>query len=167
IGRARNIWLDGEIRDMIRRSADTSAARCSLGEIRAGERPGCSVDELVQTIEARRRLPLGWHADAIPLSRGLCPEGDVARRARDEARRVAGDASRTVEERTEADVRLKRAETQLATACAPRAMDYVLWVLGIALTVAALSLFTPFWFDLLKRFVMMRGAGNPPAAERG
>lgn len=164
VGMARNIWIDGEIRDVIRRSADTTAARCSLTEIRAGDRPACSVDELIQTIEARRRLPLGWYADAMPLSRGLCPEGDLLRRTRDEARRIAGDAARPVDERTEADVRLRRAESQLASACAPKVMDYVLWLFGIALSVLALSLFTLFWFDVLKRFVAMRSSGGPPAA---
>lgn len=165
IGMARTIWLDGEIRDVIRRSADTTAARCSLSEIRAGDRPACSIEELILTMEARRRLPLGWYADAMPLSRGACPEGDPLRRARDEARRIADDAGRPLEERTEADVRLKRAEAQLATACAPRVMSYLFWLLGIALSVVVLSLGAIFWFDVLKRFVAMRISGNPPPAE--
>ncbi len=167
IGMARNIWLDGEIRDVIRRSADTTAARCSLSEIRAGERPGCSIEELIQTIGARRRLPLGWYADAMPRARGLCPEGSPLRRTRDEARRVAADAGRPVGERGEAEARLNRAESELAAACAPRAMDYALWLLGIGLTVIALSLFALFWFDVLKRFVTMRSSGNPPPRELG
>lgn len=164
IGMARNIWIDGEIRDVIRRSADTTASRCSLTEIRSGDRPACSIDELIQTIDARRRLPLGWYADAMPLARSLCPEGDVLRRTRDEARRTAGDGARPVEERTEADVRLRRAESQLSSACAPKVMDYVLWLFGIALSVLALSLFALFWFDVLKRFVGMRSTGGPPKA---
>jgi hypothetical protein len=167
IGMARNIWLDGEIRDVIRRAADTTAGRCTLTEIRSGERPGCSIGELIQTIEARRHLPLGWHADAMPLARGLCPEADVLRHARDEARRIAGDAARPVGERTEADARMKRAEAQLATACAPRITDYVLWLIGIALTAIALALFALIWFDVLRRFVTLRSSGNPPAAEQG
>jgi hypothetical protein len=130
IGMARNIWIDGEIRDVIRRAADTTAGRCTLAEIRAGERPGCSVDELVLTIDSRRRLPLGWYADAMPLARNFCP----------------------------------RAEAQRADACAPRAIDYLLWVLGIGLSVLALALFAMIWFDVLRRFVTLRSSGNPPAA---
>ena len=37
---------------------------------------------------------------------------------------------------------------------------------GFALTVAALSLGAPFWFDLLTRFVNIRGAGTKPEAPR-
>ena len=164
IGMARNIWLDGEIRDVIRRAADTTAGRCSISEIRSGERPGCSVDELIQTIGARRRLPVGWYADAMPLARNFCPEGAQLRAARDEARRLAGDGGRPLAERAEAELRLSRAVSQLSSACAPRAMDYLLWLFGIGLSVLALSLFATIWFDVLKRFVAMRSAGNPPPA---
>jgi hypothetical protein len=75
IGMAHTVWVDHEVRDMIRRAADSSAQRCSLAEIRAGTAAACSTDELARTIEARRRLPLGWHADAAPLGRTACPEG--------------------------------------------------------------------------------------------
>ncbi len=164
IGMARNIWIDGEIAQMIQRAAATAAQRCSITDLKAGDRPECSTENLIETLQARRRLPLGWYADAMPLARGLCPEGDLLRRARDEARRIAGDAGRPVDERTEADTRLKRAEAQLATACAPYVLDYLRWVIGIALTVLALSLFTLFWFDVLRRFVTLRSSGNPSAA---
>jgi hypothetical protein len=165
IGMARTIWLDGEIRDVIRRSADTTAGRCSLSEIREGERPACSVEELVQTIEARRRLPLGWSAEAMPLARNSCPEGDAPRRAREEARRVVDDAARPAPERVEAEARLRRAQSQLAAACAPGVGNYLLWLFGIALTMLVLAFGAMFWFDLLKRLVMMRSTGNPPAAQ--
>lgn len=165
IGMARNIWLDNEIRDVIRRAADSTAGRCTPAEIRAGERPGCSVDELIQTIEARRRLPLGWYADAMPLARNFCPQGAPLRHARDEARRIAGDGTRPVAERAEAELNGSRAEAQLAGACAPRAMDYLLWLFGIGLSIAAFALFALIWFDALKRFVMLRSAGNPPPHE--
>lgn len=82
--------------------------------------------------------------------------------ARDEARRIAGDAARPVAERAEAEVRGNRAESQLAAACAPRPMDYLLWLFGIGLSVLALSFFATVWFDVLKRFVTLRGAGHPP-----
>jgi hypothetical protein len=165
IGMARNIWLDGEVRDLIRRSADTTAARCSLPEIRAGDRPACSVEELMLTIEARRRLPLGWHPDAMPLARNSCPEGDLFRRTRDEQRRVAEDASRAADERTEAEARWRRAETQLSAACSPRVMSYLVWLFGLALSTLVLAFVALFWFDLLKRLIGMRSAGNPPPAE--
>jgi hypothetical protein len=164
IGMARNIWLDGEIRDVIRRAADSTAGRCTLAEIRAGDKPGCSVEEMIQAIDARRRLPVGWYADAMPLARNSCPEGGPLRAARDDARRIAGDAGRPVSERTDAELRRSRAETQLANACAPRVMDYVLWALGIGLSVLALALFAMIWFDVLRRFVTLRSSGNPPAA---
>jgi hypothetical protein len=167
IGMARNIWLDGDLAAMIQRVAAAAAQRCSLTDLKAGDRPECSVEGLIETIQARRRLPLGWYADAMPLARGACPEGDLLRRARDEARRIASDTDRPVGERTEADGRLKRAEAQLAAACAPKPTDYLLWLFGLALTVIALSLFAFFWFDVLKRFVAMRSTGNPPAAEPG
>jgi hypothetical protein len=164
IGMTRNIWIDGEIRDVIRRAADTAAGRCTLAEIRAGERPGCSVDELVRTIDSRRRLPIGWYADAMPLARNVCPEGAPLRAVRDDARRIAGDAGRPVAERADAEVRLGRAETQLASACAPRVTDYLLWAFGIGLSVLALALFAMIWFDVLRRFVTLRSSGNPPPA---
>ena len=164
IGMTRNIWIDGEIRDVIRRAADTAAGRCTLAEIRAGERPGCSVDELVRTIDSRRRLPIGWYADAMPLARNVCPEGAPLRAVRDDARRIAGDAGRPVAERADAEVRLGRAETQLASACAPRVTDYLLWAFGIGLSVLVLALFAMIWFDVLRRFVTLRSSGNPPPA---
>jgi hypothetical protein len=40
------------------------------------------------------------------------------------------------------------------------------WVLkfaGLLITIAAVSLGAPFWFDMLTRFVNIRGAGNKPA----
>ncbi len=164
IGMARNIWLDNEIRDVIRRAADSTAGRCTPAEIRAGDRPGCSIEELVQTIESRRRLPLGWYDDAMPLARNFCPEGAVLRHARDEGRRIAGDNTRPVAERAEAELRASRADVRLASACAPRVMDYLLWLFGIGLSIAAIALFALIWFDALKRFVTLRSAGNPPPA---
>ncbi len=167
IGMARNIWLDNEIRDVIRRAADNTAGRCTPAEIRAGDRPGCSVDELIQTIDARRRLPLGWHSDAMPLARNTCPEGAPLRAAGDEARRIAGDGARPVAERADAEVRGNRAESQLAAACAPRVMDYLHWLFGIGLSVLALSFLAMVWFDVLKRFVTVRSAGHPPPRDAG
>lgn len=167
IGMARNIWIDSEIRDVIRRAADSTAGRCTPAEIRAGDRAGCSVDELIQTIDARRRLPLGWHADAMPLARNFCPEGAPLRAIREEARRIAGDAARSVADRADAEVRGNRAEAQLAAACSPRVMDYLLWLFGIGLSVLALSFFAMVWFDVLKRFVTLRSAGHPPPRDAG
>ena len=114
--------------------------------------------------ETGRRLPVGWYADAMPLARNFCPAGALLRAARDEARRIAGDAGRPLAERADAEQRLSRAETRLAGACAPRAIDYVLWVLGIGLSVLALALFAMIWFDVLRRFVTLRSSGNPPPA---
>jgi hypothetical protein len=167
LGMARNIWLDNEIRDVIRRAADSTAGRCTPAEIRAGDRPGCSVEELIKTIDARRRLPLGWYADAMPLARNFCPEGAPLRHTRDEARRVAADGARPVAERAEADLRATRAEAQFAVACGPRVMDYLLWLFGIGLSIAAFALFALIWFDVLKRFVTLRSAGHPPPREAG
>lgn len=129
IGMARTVWVDHEVRDVIRRVADLTAQRCSLQEIRAGTTPACSIDELVRTIEARRRLPIGWHADAMPLGRATCAPGE-------------------------------------ARPCAPRPADFALWLAGLLLSILAVWFAAIFWFDLLKRLVTMRSAGNPPAAER-
>lgn len=167
IGMARNIWLDNEVRDVIRRAADSTAGRCTPAEIRAGERPGCSIEELILTIDARRRLPLGWHGDAMPLARNFCPEGAALRHARDEGRRVAGDNTRPVAERAEAELRASRAEARLTSLCAPRAMDYLLWLFGIGLSIVALALFALIWFDVLRRFVTLRSSGNPPPRAAG
>ncbi len=167
IGMERSIWLDGDVRDVIRRAADSTAGRCTPAEIRAGDRPGCSVDELIQTIDARRRLPLGWHSEAMPLARNFCPEATPARAVREEARRIAGDGARPVAERAEAELRGRRAEAQIAAACAPRAMDDLLWLFGIGLSVRALSYFAVVWFDVLKRFATVRSAGHPPPREVG
>ena len=41
----------------------------------------------------------------------------------------------------------------------------ILHLLGWLLTAAALSLGAPFWFDLLKKFINLRGAGQKPARE--
>ncbi|MCW5770957.1 MAG: hypothetical protein KIT16_04915 [Rhodospirillaceae bacterium] len=161
IGMARTVWFDGEIRDVIRRAADVTAQRCSLQEIRAGDNPACSIDVLLQTIEARRRLPVGWYADAMPVARTVCPEGDAQRRARDEARRIADDRTRQADERTAARARLTRAEDQLALACSPRPADYGLWLAGILLSIGAIWFAALFWFDVLKRFVNLRGSGRP------
>jgi hypothetical protein len=46
-------------------------------------------------------------------------------------------------------------------------MDYVLWLFGVGLSVLALSFFATVWFDVLKRFVTLRGAGHPPPREAG
>lgn len=77
LGMARTVWVDHEVRDVIRRAADLGVQRCSLQELRTGTTPACSTDELLRTIEARRHLPLGWHADALPLGRPLCAEGEA------------------------------------------------------------------------------------------
>ena len=161
IGMARNIWFDHEIRDVIRRTADVTAQRCSLQEICSGENPACSVDVLLQTIDSRRRLPIGWYADTMPIARAICPDGDPMRRTRDEARRITEDYNRPPDERTAAQARLKRARAQVALACAPRPTDYVLWVIGILISTVAIGFAAMFWFDVLKRFMMVRATGNP------
>ena len=38
----------------------------------------------------------------------------------------------------------------------------LLWLLGCAITAGAISLGAPFWFDLLQRFVQLRGTGPEP-----
>jgi hypothetical protein len=38
-------------------------------------------------------------------------------------------------------------------------------ILGWILTAAALSLGAPFWFDLLNKFINLRGAGEKPARD--
>jgi hypothetical protein len=40
---------------------------------------------------------------------------------------------------------------------------WVLKFVGLLITIAAVSLGAPFWFDMLTRFVNIRGAGNKPA----
>jgi hypothetical protein len=35
-------------------------------------------------------------------------------------------------------------------------------VIGLALTVLAVSLGAPFWFDVLNKFMVFRGTGKPP-----
>jgi hypothetical protein len=43
--------------------------------------------------------------------------------------------------------------------------DWGLKVLGLAITIAAISRGAPFWFDLLNRFGNFRSAGHPPKTE--
>ena len=48
---------------------------------------------------------------------------------------------------------------------------YIVWLcmkklIGLFLTVAALSLGAPFWFDVLSKFINMRGAGTPPGEKK-
>jgi hypothetical protein len=51
---------------------------------------------------------------------------------------------------------------------APPSGDALLWclakILGVLLTVAAVSLGAPFWFDVLNRFVNLRATGDRPAS---
>jgi hypothetical protein len=164
LGMARTIWVDTEVRDVIRRAADAAAQRCTLQELRSGDNPACSIDTLLQTLQTRRRLPLGWSADAMPLARAACPDGDTLRRGRDDARRIAEDPNRPSEERATAEARLRRVLTEIAAACAPGPMDYLLWAAGIVLTVVGLWLGALLWFDVLKRFVTLRTSGEPPRA---
>ena len=48
------------------------------------------------------------------------------------------------------------------TAPLPRGADWIWKILGLILTTVALTLGAPFWFDLLKQFVNIRGAGPKP-----
>ncbi len=164
IGMARTIFLDRDLRDMIQHVAQAAAQRCSLPDVRSGDAASCSVEELARTIEARRRLPIGWYDEAMPLARAVCPEGNLLRRTRDEARRVAEDAARTAEERTQAEGTVRRTEAQLSTACAPSAAGYGFWLLGLIITGIAVSFGATLVFDLLKRIMSLRTTGAPPPA---
>jgi hypothetical protein len=46
-----------------------------------------------------------------------------------------------------------------------RGWDWALKVLGLAITIAAISRGAPFWFDLLNRFANFRAAAKPPKTE--
>jgi hypothetical protein len=42
----------------------------------------------------------------------------------------------------------------------------LLHLFGWLLTIAAISVGAPFWFDTLSRFVNIRGSGKPPASDK-
>ncbi|WP_321963764.1 hypothetical protein [Paraburkholderia sp. J7] len=46
-----------------------------------------------------------------------------------------------------------------------RPLDWCLKIVGLILSIAAVSLGAPFWFDTLSKFVNIRGAGTPPGQQ--
>jgi hypothetical protein len=45
-------------------------------------------------------------------------------------------------------------------------IEWLLKLLGLTLTIAAVSLGAPFWFDILKKIINVRGAGIPPGSSK-
>lgn len=118
-----------------------------------GDGTDLSSMEIAELIEIVRPLPLGWSAEPVFIieklaQRGVCKaEYDATRKAVEEAK--AAGVTAAVE------------KTSVLNACISqaRAMAWIYKVIGLVITAFALSLGAPFWFDLLSRFVSIRGAG--------
>ncbi|QGZ58930.1 hypothetical protein [Paraburkholderia acidiphila] len=60
---------------------------------------------------------------------------------------------------------LQEAAFRQPTAFPSTFAGWFLKILGIVITIAAVSLGAPFWFDTLSKFVNLRGAGTPPGQQ--
>ena len=116
---------------------------------------------------------MGWREDYVKVNAGVCKRYEAAR---DElCDRPGGEAScDSLQAVIDADPRVRADGVHLVPTDAwPRgawasveARDVLLLHLfGWLLTVAAISVGAPFWFDTLSRFVNIRGSGKPPASD--
>jgi hypothetical protein len=113
---------------------------------------------------------MGWREDYVRVNAGVCRRYEAAR---DElCDRPGGEAScDSLQAVIDADPRVRADGVHLVPTDAwPRwgwrsveARDVLLLHLfGWLLTIAAISVGAPFWFDTLSRFVNIRGSGKPP-----
>jgi len=142
---ATTLWNDGDRRAAAVQIATTVAQQPAP--------PVQSTDDLQKSIEKTentlRSLPIGWQCDVKPSAQ------------------AAGAGQRAA---------VSGAQSQQPTAvswrtCIETSLESVnpwkhpLPILGWLLTAVALSLGAPFWFDLLIKFVNVRGAGAKPERE--
>lgn len=113
---------------------------------------------------------MGWREDYARINAGVCARYQAARDALCDApdRQAACDSLQRV---IDADSRCQAAGVHLVPTDAwpgwawfsAEARDVVLLHLfGWLLTIAAISVGAPLWFDTLSRFVNIRGSGKPP-----
>jgi hypothetical protein len=134
------------------------ARRASVAEVakeittRALPETGQPVNEakLKQAIEDTNKtlpaLPIGWSCDPVQ-------DGNAA-----STTKKAAD-SKDIKGAPQA---FKECVTNNFERMTAKPTDGLVQILGWLLTAAALSLGAPFWFDLLGKFVNLRGAGNKP-----
>jgi hypothetical protein len=109
-------------------------------------------EEIAKTENTLRSLPIGWHCE-MPK-----PAGGATSQA-------AGSVT-TSEQKANPTTQMKDVARW---ECIKQNWSDISLVqfLGWLLTGAALSLGAPFWFDLLNKFINLRGAGAKPAREDG
>jgi hypothetical protein len=108
------------------------------------------------------------NADTLRVARGLYQNPVVREAFSERARKVGANPQSTQApdvNKLVADLPLPLGWTGDAPPSDSRDLAWFLLVkaIGVLLTVAAISLGAPFWFDLLNRIVNLRAAGNAPA----
>lgn len=118
-------------------------------------RTAVSAAKLQMEIE-QLKLPLGW---------GAC--GDVAA-SNSVPGWIVSHFPRLIEKEsiTNTPTLLVSGVLSGTAPCPGNASEWWLKILGLIITIAAISQGAPFWFDLLNRFTNLRAVGKPPVVEK-
>ena len=128
-------------------------------------------------------IALGMNVDSVTVTRSLWTDSKLRESVAAEASRyVSSDVQKAGPQASDFDAAMKAANDKLASANAklevlslplgwPEGNFLTLrrdetWpgkLVGLLITILAISLGAPFWFDTVSRFVNLRGAGRKPA----
>ena len=110
--------------------------------------------QIQKTEDSLHGLPIGWS----------CPVPPAAQPAAGQTAPGQTPAGQTAANQAPPQSAAKL-EKSWRNCIGSNSIDKILQILGWLLTAAALSLGAPFWFDLLNKFVNIRGAGTKPARD--
>ena len=113
---------------------------------------------LVQSL-SETGLPLGWEQDGPRLKSILLKDSEKDSKADEDGSKKESTDSRDTTAQT-------LVPSNHPTPNQPTGYGWLLMkLLGITLSALALTVGAPFWFDIIKKLVDLRGSGNKPAGE--
>ncbi len=147
---AQYLWREPMVRQMLAAYASTYAENAAAMPSAEVVPPADTVETLQEELSGLQ-IPIGWQLDAIETYGKVCSPISFG------SERVFG---------------LPGLDENGQPICAritnlPRSTDeWVMKVIGLLVTGAAAAQGAPFWFDILKRLVQVRGAGAKPEEKK-
>jgi hypothetical protein len=158
---SRALWHDSALRDQMVKFASRQVASApaaspavvpggtstpATGSAAAPADLSASFKELRLAEEDVRPLPIGWSFGKKAPAHPVADKASPGAGAPVDAASAGDDGSR------DSEIRI---------------LDIVIKAVGLVLTALALTLGAPFWFDVLSKFINLRGTGEKPARTLG
>ncbi len=148
---AQHLWREPMVRQMLASYATVYAEQTAATPTASDLSPAATVQALQEDLNSLR-IPIGWQLDAIDTDGKTCALISFG------SERVFG---------------IRGLDENGQPICArivnlPRSTDeWMMKVFGFLITGAAAAQGAPFWFDILKRLVQIRGVGVKPEEKSG